>query len=250
MAAKRGIDWDSQPLGKVTDAELARRLGVHETVVAGARTRRYIQSHRKSRGATIPDSALHPASGEADAFASVSRLADYRAWRFAMAHGAVHYLDDLRSEAALHALVAVREHSASDGSIPLQSFVATRVWHELHSWLRRYGRGGLPTVKQLDIYEHGPHGPHGPRGICESQHADPERSAERAEACRDFDAAAMALQDDRRNALFDVLRAEASHVEAGRLRGCSNQEHNRRYRRALDDMRRSPAVRRHLEAAQ
>jgi hypothetical protein len=39
---QRGIDWDAQPLGRVPDREIARRLGVHSSAVTQARARRGI----------------------------------------------------------------------------------------------------------------------------------------------------------------------------------------------------------------
>src|SRR3990167_4450763 len=42
----KGIDWDAQPLGQVSDAEVARRLGVYPPVVGGARRRRGIPAYR------------------------------------------------------------------------------------------------------------------------------------------------------------------------------------------------------------
>lgn len=41
--ANRGIDWDTQPLGRVSDHEIARRLGVCASVVQRARTKRKIK---------------------------------------------------------------------------------------------------------------------------------------------------------------------------------------------------------------
>lgn len=38
----KGIDWDSQPLGKFSDAEIAKRVGVAKKTVTGARRRRGI----------------------------------------------------------------------------------------------------------------------------------------------------------------------------------------------------------------
>lgn len=38
----KGIDWDRQPLGAVSDVDLAHRLGVHASLVSGARRRRGI----------------------------------------------------------------------------------------------------------------------------------------------------------------------------------------------------------------
>jgi transposase-like protein len=40
--AAKGIDWDAQPLGKMSDAQIARDLGVHHTTVQLARKRRGI----------------------------------------------------------------------------------------------------------------------------------------------------------------------------------------------------------------
>lgn len=42
------IDWDNQPIGEVTDAELARRLGVTREAVYDARTRRAISAVPRS----------------------------------------------------------------------------------------------------------------------------------------------------------------------------------------------------------
>lgn len=42
IGVQKGIDWDSQPLGDVSDRELARRLGVSKSVVTAARTARRI----------------------------------------------------------------------------------------------------------------------------------------------------------------------------------------------------------------
>jgi hypothetical protein len=43
MAARKGINWDEQPLGKVSDNELARLLGVSRNNVSVARRRRGIE---------------------------------------------------------------------------------------------------------------------------------------------------------------------------------------------------------------
>lgn len=45
----RGIDWNRQPLGLVTDTELAIRLGVGQTAVSGARRRRGIPAVPRGR---------------------------------------------------------------------------------------------------------------------------------------------------------------------------------------------------------
>ena len=46
---KAGIDWDRLPLGRVTDTELARELGVHRTAVRHARTRRGIKAASRTK---------------------------------------------------------------------------------------------------------------------------------------------------------------------------------------------------------
>lgn len=46
---RRGIDWDKQPLGKVPDRALARRLGVAKSVVFKARERRGIEPSSRRR---------------------------------------------------------------------------------------------------------------------------------------------------------------------------------------------------------
>lgn len=42
MARSKSIDWDKQPLGEVSDVDLARRLGVHPVSVGTARSNRLI----------------------------------------------------------------------------------------------------------------------------------------------------------------------------------------------------------------
>lgn len=48
----KGIKWDEQPLGKVTDCSLALALGVSKTTVARARTHRGIAIHARPALAT------------------------------------------------------------------------------------------------------------------------------------------------------------------------------------------------------
>jgi Mn-dependent DtxR family transcriptional regulator len=43
------VDWDNQPLGDVTDAEIARRLGVDPSTVGKARRSRGIKAKRPYR---------------------------------------------------------------------------------------------------------------------------------------------------------------------------------------------------------
>lgn len=43
--ARKDINWDEQPLGKVTDVELAGALGVSDAVVRAARSRRGIAAY-------------------------------------------------------------------------------------------------------------------------------------------------------------------------------------------------------------
>lgn len=45
----KGINWDVQPLGKVSDSDLARELGCNPSTVARARTMRGIPSWRLAR---------------------------------------------------------------------------------------------------------------------------------------------------------------------------------------------------------
>lgn len=47
--ANKNIDWDSQPLGQVTDKEVADKLGVSESAVCQARKRRGIPGTRECR---------------------------------------------------------------------------------------------------------------------------------------------------------------------------------------------------------
>lgn len=46
--AARGIDWDAQPLGQVTDKALAAQLGCHTNSVLNARKRRGIGPARRN----------------------------------------------------------------------------------------------------------------------------------------------------------------------------------------------------------
>lgn len=66
MSAAKGIAWDLQPLGKITDAELARRLGCTAEAVWIARKNRGIPSLRRIRAkvaasdlADLPFGCLH-----------------------------------------------------------------------------------------------------------------------------------------------------------------------------------------------
>jgi hypothetical protein len=63
----RGINWDAQPLGRMTDGALAKRLGVARATVYGARTFRGIKpavappAHRfwgKRRLGRVPDRVI------------------------------------------------------------------------------------------------------------------------------------------------------------------------------------------------
>ena len=45
----KGIDWDSQPLGLLSDTAIAERLGCNPTTVARVRYRRGIPAHRVTR---------------------------------------------------------------------------------------------------------------------------------------------------------------------------------------------------------
>jgi len=50
---RKGINWDNQPLGKTTDANLGRRLGVHYSTVTGARRFRNIPRFQRSKIAKV-----------------------------------------------------------------------------------------------------------------------------------------------------------------------------------------------------
>lgn len=53
--SRKGIDWDAQPLGEVSDSELARRHGVTQSVVTHARNRRHIPPYEPpDRWADVP----------------------------------------------------------------------------------------------------------------------------------------------------------------------------------------------------
>lgn len=65
-----GIDWDRQPLGKMTDNALARRLGVAQATVWKARTQREI--------------AKFGAEQEIDIDAREQQSASYHRWRDVM----------------------------------------------------------------------------------------------------------------------------------------------------------------------
>lgn len=60
MAANKGINWDDQPLGKMPDARLARKLGVGQTTVCEARKRRGIPVYRGGRQRPGDATPAHP----------------------------------------------------------------------------------------------------------------------------------------------------------------------------------------------
>ena len=65
MCAPRGIKWDRQPLGKVSDTVLARKLGVDPNAVFAARRRRGIESAPR-RGALGIDWDAQPLGIDTD----------------------------------------------------------------------------------------------------------------------------------------------------------------------------------------
>lgn len=49
MSSKKKINWNKQPLGKVSDRSLAKKLGVAQPTVWRARTSRGIQAYPRSK---------------------------------------------------------------------------------------------------------------------------------------------------------------------------------------------------------
>jgi hypothetical protein len=62
MAAKKGINWDEQPLGEVYDKELARKLNIDSSSVVNARIRRGIK--RKSPSCSLCGRRIIPMKSE------------------------------------------------------------------------------------------------------------------------------------------------------------------------------------------
>lgn len=54
MSGRKGIDWGAQPLGQLPDSELARQLGVSQSVVTRARRRRDIEPFSRIDWDAVP----------------------------------------------------------------------------------------------------------------------------------------------------------------------------------------------------
>lgn len=95
MTGPKGIDWDAQPLGKVPDRELARRLGVDRSTVGQARRRRKIDEWRPVWTPPDPKVADYAQPAKAASVRAVLELGSIEAAAEALGKTTERVRDDL-----------------------------------------------------------------------------------------------------------------------------------------------------------
>lgn len=91
----KGVNWDAQPLGRVSDRELARRLGVDRSTVGKARKRRGIDEWRPTWTPPDPGIADHAQPAKAASVRAVLELGSIEAAADALGKSAERVRDDL-----------------------------------------------------------------------------------------------------------------------------------------------------------
>ncbi len=240
MPKQKGIQWDKQPLGTMTDAAMAQQLGVCHTVAYEARVCRGIPSYRKSLG-RHPSDALtsEPVANEEALFLSVEKLVRSVAFNFAARYGVIHYIDDLMAEARLQAILAIRRHRPDVKSTNVAPFVARGVKTGLHHWLRSYSKWGMPEVD--DQHEQRIDTRYREHAMREdlNQYAHMQAEDNRRLARR----AIARLPDRMGDAVDRVYYREQTHETAAAEVGVTRWAHCARVTRALRKLRTDPGIR-------